>query len=212
MDLIESKLKSILFRSDCPPNMELGEYDLGVIEPERRDQISSHLAACPHCQVDLQQIRQFMTLPAIGLEAALDAVEEHVPFLDRIKVIVVDLISTPEILAQGRPLQPVFRGVEENSTRVVEADEYVISLTAVADDSPQSKHDMIGDIIPLLDDEEDFRDWTANLWRSGKLLASAPVGADSHFIFENMELENMAHELILSGPVVEIHLQNLHMS
>ncbi len=212
MDLMESKLKSILFRSDCPPNLELGEYELGILEPERRDLISSHLAACAHCQFDLQQIRQFMALPAIGLEAAPGEVEEHLPFLERIKVIVVDLISPPEVFEQGMQLQPVFRGADENTTRVVEADEYVISLTAVADDSPQRKQDMIGDIIPLFDDKEDFGDWTANLWRSGKLLASAPIGADSHFIFEDIKLNDSAHELILSGPTVEIHLQNLHLS
>jgi hypothetical protein len=192
--------------------LELGEYDLGVLDPNRRAQISTHLAACPHCQFDLQQIRQFMALPAIGVEAELAVVEEHVPFLERIKVIVVDLISAPEAFAQGPQFQPVFRGAAEDTTRVVEADEYVISLTAVADDSAQSKQDMIGDIIPLLDDEEDFHDWTANLWRSGELLATTPVGADSHFIFEDVALEGKAHELILSGPSVEIHLQNLLIS
>jgi len=43
MRSIEEKLKSILFRSDCPSNMDLGEYELGILDPPRRDEIASHL-------------------------------------------------------------------------------------------------------------------------------------------------------------------------
>jgi hypothetical protein len=211
MRSIEKKLQSILFRSDCPPNMDLGEYELGILETPRRDEIASHLATCPHCQADLAQIRQFMALPAIGLEAKLSDVEEQIPLLERIKVIVVNLATPPKSFEGSILPQPVFRGAEDDTTQVVEADEYVISLTTVGDQASSSKRDMIGDIIPLTDDE-DFYYWTANLWRSGKLLASTPVGADSHFIFEDVVLEDQAHELILSGPSVEIHLQNLQIA
>ncbi len=210
MKSLEDKLQAILFRSECPPNMELGEYELGILETPRRNEIASHLAACPHCQVDLHQIRQFMAISDVVVEAQA-AQAEQVPLLERIKVVVVNLTS-PSFGWQGAmSAQPVFRGAEENATRVVEADDYVISLTTVADKSTWPKQNMIGDILPLGDDE-DFVNWSANLWRSGELLASTQLEADSHFIFEDVQFEERAHELILSGPTVEIHLQNLHIA
>ena len=210
MHSFEDKLRTILFRSDCPPGLELGEYELGILEPARRNDVVSHLAVCPHCQADLRQMRQFMAMPVVDLEAEIARTPERTPLLERLKVVVVNLVTLPESLTGAGP-QPVFRGAEENDTRVIEADEYVISLTTMSDQAAWPKRNLIGDIIPLGDDE-DFENWTANLWHSGKLLASAQLGADSHFIFEQVQFEASAHELILSGPTVEIHLQNLQLA
>lgn len=212
MRSIENKLKSILFRSDCPSNMDLGEYELGILEPPKRDEIAVHLVACAHCQADLQQIRQFMALPAIGVEARLAEAAERVPLLERIKVIIVNLTSPPENVLGMGSLQPVFRGTETDKTQVVEADEYLISLTTVAEKGSNPKQQLIGNIIPLLDDTEQFENWTVDLWRTGELLATSAVGSDSYFVFDTVQIEDRAHELILSGPAVEIHLQNLHIS
>lgn len=210
MSPFENKLKTVLYRRECPPGLELGEYELGILDMARRNEIVSHLAMCPHCQADLGQMRQFMAMPAVDLEAAIARPQQRTPLLERIKVVVVNLVTLPESLTGTMP-QPVFRGSEENDTRVIEADEYVISLSTVTDQATWPKRNMIGNIIPLGEDE-DFADWSANLWRSGKLLASAKVAADSHFVFADVQFEASAHELILSGPSVEIHLQNLQLA
>lgn len=215
MRSIEEKLKSILFRSDCPSNMDLGEYELGILDPPRRDEIASHLVACPYCQFDLQEIRQFMAVPAVGVEARLANAEEKMPLLERIKVIIVNLTTPPESLYGSGAMQPVFRGAEADTTQVVEADEYLVSLSTVGENGSGPVQQIIGDIMPLVDDIDDqdgFGTWTADLWRSGQLLASTTVAADSHFTFEGIQTDNKAYELILSGPSVEIHLQNLHIS
>ena len=47
MDMIEKYLKAILFRSDCPSKMDLGEYEMGFLSSQRRDEIASHLNDCP---------------------------------------------------------------------------------------------------------------------------------------------------------------------
>jgi hypothetical protein len=112
-------------------------------------------------------------------------------------------------------LQPVFRGADANTTQVIEADEYLVSLSTIGENGAGPIQQMIGDIMPLIDDIDDqqgFETWTADLWHSGQLLASTTVAADSHFIFEDIYADNKAYELILSGPSVEIHLQNLHIS
>lgn len=213
MDRIENKLKTILFRSYCPSKMDLGEFELGLLSPQRENEIGAHLVSCPHCQADIVQMRQFMALPAIGIEKAAVVTEQKSPMLERIKVIVVDLLSPPAGMQSPAALQPVFRGAEsETTTRVIEADAYIVAITASSDKISKSKHAIIGDITPLFDDDETFQDWTAGLWRSGQLLASTEVGADSHFSFKQLQLDNPPHELILSGPTVEIHLQNLHIA
>ena len=136
MDRIENKLKAILFRSDCPSKMDLGEFELVLLSSQRRDEISAHMSACPHCQVDLVQMRQFMALPALGIETAADVTEQESPLLERIKIIVVDLLSPPAGMQGPAALQPVFRGAEsETTTRVIEADSYIFAITASQEQS-----------------------------------------------------------------------------
>ena len=65
---------------------ELGAYVLGALEPEERDAVAAHLAACPSCAAEHARLAGLPALlrPAEGLEipAAPPAVEERV--LDRI--------------------------------------------------------------------------------------------------------------------------------
>jgi len=213
MDKIEEKLKAILFRSDCPSKMDLGEYELGLLGNQRRDEVATHLTACPHCQYDLVQMRQFMAIPAASIELAADRAEQKSPLLDKIKVIVVDLLLSPAGMQGAGSFQPVFRGAEsEIRTSVVEADDYIVALTAQEDEATHSRRQIIGDITALNDDNAGFQNWTAMLWRSGQLLASTPVAEDSHFIFADIQGEERPHDLILSSPTVEIHLQNLQIA
>ncbi len=207
-------LKSILFRSDCPSKLDLGEYELGLLSSQRRNELASHLTACPQCQVDLVQMQQFMALPAIGIETTPSRAAVESPLLDRIKIIVVDLLSQPAGFLQSPvSMQPVMRGSErEMRTQVIQADAYIVALTAQSKNASQPQQQIIGDITPLDDDDDSFQDWTANLWLSGELLASTEVSEDSHFMFDDIRLTGQPHDLILSGPTVELHLQNLQIA
>lgn len=213
MDSIENRLKAILFRSDCPSKMELGEYELGLLGSQQQEELTSHMAVCPHCQVDLVQMRQFMALPVVSIGSVTREVEQKSPLLERVKIIFIDLLSPPAGTLRPASLQPVLRGAENNMhTRVVQTEAYVVSLSALEDKTSIPNQKIIGNIIPLSDDDETFQNWTASLWRSGTLLTSTPVAVDSHFIFEDIQLMEKPHELILSGPAVEIHLQNLQFA
>ena len=213
MDFPEDKLKAILFRSDCPSIMDLGEYELGLLSSQRREELDSHLAFCPHCLADLVQMRQFMALPAIGIESVKREVVQKSPLLERIKVIFVDLLTPPAGMQRPAALPTVLRGAENNMrTRVIQTDTYVISISAIEDETSFPKQQIIGNIMPLSDDVGTFQNWTASLWRSGALVTSAPLADDSYFMFEDVQSLEMPHELILSGPEVEIHLQNLQIA
>jgi hypothetical protein len=213
MDLIENKLKAILFRNDCPSKIDLGENELGFLSSQRREEIASHMAVCPLCPADLVQMRQFMALPTLSIGSVQSEGEQKLPLLDRVRVIVVDLLSPSAGMLGPASLQTVLRGAENNMhTTVIKADAYVISISALEDNTSLPKRQFIGDIIPLSGDNETFHNWTATLWRSGTLVASTQVADDNHFMFEDVQLMEKPHELILSGPTVEIHLQNLQIA
>ena len=213
MDKTEKTLKAILYRLECPSKLDLGEYDLGLLDIFRRNEVAAHTATCPLCQADLVQMRQFMALP-LADETPLTVIkEEKVPLLERIKVIVVDLLTPPAGLEVPVSLQPAMRGATQDmSTRVFHIDPYVIALSSMKEPSAWQKQHIIGDIIPATDDEVNFQKWTIYLWRAGKLLATSAVDRDSHFFFEDVQVDNKPHDLILSGPKVEIHLQNLQIA
>ena len=213
MDLFAKELKSTLYRLDCPSAMELGEFEMGFLEATGRgEEIAVHSAACPRCLADLTQIRQYMALPLVNGHLVRTTQEEKTPFLEKLRVIIVDLLAPPQDLYVHSRLQPAMRGAQEDmETNVFQVGSYIIALSAVKNLSAWQKQQIVGDISPVTDADEKFHHWSAFLWREGKLLATTPVNRDSHFIFDDIQFANKPHELILSGPKVEIHLQNLHM-
>lgn len=212
MNSVEMKLNAILFRKDCPSKMELGEYALDLVDPPRWHEIAVHEAKCVHCQADLVQIRQFMDMPMAGELAVPATATQGNSIIERIKVVVYDLLAPPEFGSPMPSWQPAFRGEEDIYTRVVHAEPYVIALSMMKDLSSWQKQKLIGDISRDTEAQENFVNWKAYLWQEGKLLATSHVDRDSHFYFDNIEFKAQPHELILSGPKVEILLQNLQMA
>lgn len=214
MDFMEEKLKSTLFRLDCPDNLELGEFAMGLLDSSQQTlHIGSHISKCPHCLADLAQIRHFMETPLVDQSLAHSNRAKHESIIDKVRVIVVDFLSPPQGLFLNPSLQPAIRGASgELATQVFQVESYIIALSAVKKSSSWKKQQIIGDISPVMGNVEDFHSWSAYLWRDGQLLATTPVDRDSHFIFKDIQLADQPHELILSGPRVEIHLQNLQMN
>lgn len=214
MKFIEQTLKSALFRLDCPSNLNLGEYVLGVLDSSQLSlQIEEHTTKCPHCIADMAQIQRYMDLPLVHGSLIPDVEEEEQSLLDKVRVIIVDLLAPPQGLFVNPAMQPALRGARGDlATQVFQVESYIIALSAIKNASSWNKQQIIGDISPVWGNIEDFHHWSAYLWRNGKLLATTPLDRDSHFIFNELSLENEPHELILSGPKVEIHLQNIKMN
>ncbi len=213
MTSLENKLRNILYRFDCPAMMDLGEYHLGLLDLFRYNQMTAHVEGCPCCGNDLIQLRSYMTLPLASEKPALVPREEKRPLLEEVWTFVIDLLSPPAGIEFAPAMQPAMRGESDGmSTRVFHVEPYVISLSAVKETSIWSKQHIMGDIIPTSSEASDLQHWTVYLWRDGNLLATSPLDNDSHFYFDDIPVEDDLHDLILSGPQVEIHLQNLRMS
>lgn len=58
---LELSLLSKLYRWDCPPSQTLGEYQLGLLEPEAALAVRFHLRACVSCVAELSTLGEFLS-------------------------------------------------------------------------------------------------------------------------------------------------------
>ncbi|HEY0752665.1 MAG TPA: hypothetical protein VGD98_01700 [Ktedonobacteraceae bacterium] len=56
----ELLLISKLYRWDCPPNQVLGEFQLGLLDPETSLAVKFHLRTCVPCSVELSTLSEFL--------------------------------------------------------------------------------------------------------------------------------------------------------
>jgi hypothetical protein len=212
MSDVETKLKGLLYRLHCPSMLELGEYDLGLLDHYRSSEIAAHATGCPLCSAGLQQMRLFMAAPDVVPQPVV-ATSRASRLLEQLKIIVVDLLRPPEgVLLPAAPL-PAMRGEGEGiATNVFYVDPYIISLSTIKDGAAWRRQSLVGDIIPADGASPSFQHWNVYLWRAGRLLATGKVDDDSHFLLRDVQVADELHDLILSGPHIEIHLENLRMS
>ncbi len=57
----ELSLLSKLYRWDCPPNQVLGEFELGLLDPETTLAVKFHLRTCVPCSVELSTLGEFLS-------------------------------------------------------------------------------------------------------------------------------------------------------
>jgi hypothetical protein len=213
-DPTEKKLKAILFRRFCPTELELGEFELELLDKPRQDEIASHIANCPHCQKDLEQIRQATSLSLIE-EQQTDQLPEGTPSLtQRAKVFVVNLLSPPPGALMPSSLQVAVRGQDdEMETQVIQAGTYMVALSLERDTMQLDTYNLIGDISVLEETGEsaNLADWQAFLWQDDVLLQTVSLQDASDFVFTGIRTSDRPYELIISGPAAEIHLQGLQI-
>jgi hypothetical protein len=110
---LQQQLRGALYRFDCPEPQTIGEYQLGLLEPERRLEVGRHLVGCGPCAAELASLRAFLaTDPArpIGLVGRLE------------RTVATLLAAPPGWAAAG------VRGVGQGRTRTYEAGDVAITL------------------------------------------------------------------------------------
>lgn len=66
----ELSLISKLYRWDCPPNQVLGEFQLGLLDPEVSLAVKFHLRTCVPCAVELSTLGEFLSGDPLLVEQA----------------------------------------------------------------------------------------------------------------------------------------------
>lgn len=185
----QQALMKMLYRADCPPSLELGEYQLGLLDKIRHSAVAKHVNDCPHCAVELAQLQGFVTRinPQIATEPNL---------VDRIgsgvRVLVAELLGVTQ-----RPAIAL-RGSEATAPAIYMADDVQLSLEVQPDSEHLGRNMIIGLVIG-----PETTDWQATLWQANTLITSATIDDAGAFNFDDLAAGE--YELIIGGGDTEVH-------
>ena len=200
----QDHLTAQLYRLACPPPQELGEYHLGLLSADQAVAVAHHLAECPHCGREMAQLQDYLAdlAPALELSPA-----ERV--VGRVRVLVARLLAAGgETDWTGQPaLVPALAGLRgaEVEPMVYQANGLQV-LIQVQDDVQQPGRKTILGLVTGLDDAHQ---WEVHLWQAGEWVATAPIEELGNFALSNVAPGS--YELILSGPMLEIHIAGLEV-
>ena len=191
----ERRLRVSLYRGACPDALELGKYQLKLVAPERAAHIAQHINICPHCVLELQDLRSYLGELAPELEFT---------FLERVRVLIGRLVPELPDLGGGFTPAPALAGVrgEAGGPLLYEAGEVQVSLE-IQDDAARAGHKSVLGLITGVD----AAGWQATLWQDSERVEALVVDDLGNFIFES--LPPGAYRLILRGSGVEIVIQDL---
>lgn len=200
---LQHRLTARLYRALCPTPHELGEHHLGILPPAQAEAVARHLADCPHCTREVDQLAEYLGKLAPSVETSLlERVREGV------RVLVARLVSGgPEIPSVGQPaLAPVYAGIrgEEREPCLYQANGIQVVIGIQADTEQPGSKAILG-LVTGLDPSE----VKAHLWRANRLVTTVPVDELGNFVISG--LAPGSYELFLSGPEIEIHIQDLEI-
>ena len=193
MDSIEKKLISHLYRIDCPPSEDLGEYHLNMLTDKKTQAIHQHAAVCPHCSQELAQLATYMADLAPELDYSLR---------EKVQILIAQLMPSG-FASPSLPPALAFRG-ETNVPLMYEAGEYQLNLE-IQDDPAMSEHKSILGLL-IRGDGSVFE---AQLWQNGRSIQQTSIDDLGNFVFTN--LPSGVYDLILSQHLAEIHVEGFHI-
>jgi len=182
----QNRFSAQLFRATCPDPLTLGEYHLDVLARPEQKTVQEHLAECPHCSHELDEMTTFLQLW----------------WAERI---VARLVS-----GGGAKNQPGWvpsyglRGAPEGPY-VYEAGDVQIAIDVQDDNEHPARQAIIGLISGA-----PAQDFEVTLWLKGVQIATAQV--DDLNYFKIADLARGEYELLIRGPKVEIQVQRFIIS
>ena len=197
MTELENRLTAALYRVICPDSTELGEYHLGFVTGSRATFIDQHLNECPYCSREVAQLDSFLTQVKSDLDFST---------AERIKIWIARL--APDLAAGSGAAMPAlaFRGDDDEAgsgrSLVFEAGDTQLMIDVQDDPGDASRKSLIGLIIGI-----DPVDLEARLWLDGRPVATAGVDDLGNFTLSDLEPDH--YELIVTGPGMEIYVQEL---
>lgn len=57
---LDQALSTALFRRDCPDSMQIGRYQLGLLDRQETQAVQRHLERCPHCRAETADFAEFL--------------------------------------------------------------------------------------------------------------------------------------------------------
>ena len=192
----QTRLQHSLWRATCPPSLELGEYHLGFATGTRAVAIARHIIECPHCALEVSQLRGFLRAVSDGEQPARQGAGEALK--DYLGGLVNVLTGT--VAGGMRPAAVGIRGALREPL-LVEAGEVHIMLDVQPGASGRGT--LSGQIL-----SEDVEHWVGaqiELWQRGQPARLTVVDEVGTFTFDGILAGSS--ELLLIAPVGEaIHI------
>jgi hypothetical protein len=162
--------------------------------------VAEHLAECPHCRGEVAQLTGYLAElePSLSFDL-LEQVKEHV------RVLVARLISGGPL---GQPaLAPALTGMRggEQEPLIYQADEIQVMIEIQEETDRPDRRTILGLVIGLSAPQE----LTAHLWQAEQRLLTVSVDELGNFVLS--DIASGSYELMLSGPEVDIHIQDLEI-
>ncbi|MCB0063708.1 MAG: zf-HC2 domain-containing protein [Caldilineaceae bacterium] len=166
------RLRSVLYRFDCPEPTVLQAYQWHELEAEEQQRFELHLHGCPHCSAELAELEAFADTPLSEderwVEAEAESVEsagqtastattqqgiwEHLQeWIDQVRVVVATLATPggPQFagvaLRSDTTAHPTGASAASSAMLLFEADEADISL--VANQRPDGTYRIDGQVF-----------------------------------------------------------------
>lgn len=191
----ERRLSAHLYRGACPDAHLLGEYHLELLPEAEAEPIAAHLAICPHCAQEVQQLQAYLEDVASDLEYRV---------LERLKVLVARLAPGFDAGTSLSPAAPALAGVRggEDGPLVYTADDVQVSLEVQDDAAAANRRAILGLVLGV-----DAEGWGVYLWRDEEEVAGAAVDELGNFMLGDLEPDT--YRLLLHGEQVLIHIPEL---
>jgi hypothetical protein len=196
----QRRLAEHIYRVACPISVVLGEYQLALLPAEQMKQLATHIADCPHCTRELQQLHTYLTdlAPALDVDP-LAVLGEHA------RVVVARLAHGLAGLTAASHPMPALAGVrgEQMPQYTYEAGDVQVILDIQPDAVRSDQKGIIGLVLGL----EGAPSLEAQLYRESQLIATTQVDELGNFIFG--ALSSGVYELNLRNPTIEIQIGDL---
>ncbi len=190
---IDDSLKAALYRITCPDSATLGNFHLGLLPEDAATKISAHLTGCPHCTREVEQLEAFLAETAVSLQPSTT---------ERIRVWIAKRLPAggPGRSALGTPAFATRGG--DSGPLMYEAGDAQLSLEVQDDPEHPGRKAILGLVLGI-----DTEAVEARLSQNDQIVRAETLDTVGNFTFT--DLPSGEYELTVSGPTIEIHLQEL---
>jgi anti-sigma factor RsiW len=182
----DARLVGAFFRRSCPPSMTLGEYALGLLEPEQAIAVAEHLLECPNCAEERRRFAAFLSEP-----------DEPPQPEGAVARLLRRLFAQPVTnLAPAMAL----RGDEDETSRSYSADGYELTVSVQSATAGPSR--VIAGL--LLADEPPAEGASVRLYSGERLVQSTLLDDLGNFLLEGVAAGEYRLEVNLPDAVIVV--------
>ncbi len=197
MAQMEDSLKAALYRITCPDSATLGNYHLGLLAETAVQPIANHLAVCPLCTREIEQLEVFLLETAASLQPSTGErikvwIARRLPSGGQTRQGLGPAVGTPAFALRGSSSGPL----------MYEAGDAQLSLEVQDDPAQPGRKVILGLVLGIATEAVE-----AKLLQGDGVVTAVTLDEIGNFTFTG--LETGTYELTLSGADVEIHVQDL---